>query len=347
MENRQESNMTAAELNTEALYLPDAPAIPGLTFRRFQGESDYPNMVTVINAAAAADRIERVTTLEDIASNYAHLTNSDPYQDMLLVELEGRVVGYTRVWWAREEAGNRLYVHICFLVPEARRKGIGRAIVRHNERRLREIASGHPADGPRFFQAFAADTETGKEALLSSEGYAAVRRGYNMVRSLAEPIVLAPLPPGLEVRPVPPEHIRAFWEADQEAFRDHWGFIPGTEQDYQRWLNEPIFNPHLWQVAWDGGQIAGAVQNFVNAKENEAYNRKRGYTEGIFVRRPWRKRGLAQALIMRSLQMFKDLGFAEAALGVDSENLSGALRLYESCGFRVVKRESLYRKPMG
>jgi ribosomal protein S18 acetylase RimI-like enzyme len=167
-----------------------------------------------------------------------------------------------------------------------------------------------------------------------------------MVRSLAEPITLTPLPPGLEVRPVTPEYYRALWEADQEAFRDHWGYIPGTEADYQRWLTEPIFNPGLWQVAWDGGQIAGAVQNFVNAKENEAYHRKRGYTEGIFVRRPWRKRGLARALIMRSLQMFKNMGFTEAALGVDAENLSGALRLYESCGFRAVKRESLYRKPM-
>jgi ribosomal protein S18 acetylase RimI-like enzyme len=102
-------------------------------------------------------------------------------------------------------------------------------------------------------------------------------------------------------------------------------------------------------VAWDASanQIAGAVQNFVNEKENEEYNRKRGYTEGIFVRRPWRKRGLARALIMRSLQMFKNMGFTEAALGVDAENLSGALRLYESCGFRAVKREALYRKPIG
>ncbi len=338
--------MTTTELNAEALYLPDAPALPGLTFRRFRGESDYPQMVTVINAAAAADQIERVATLEDIASNYAHLTNSDPYQDMLFVEVEGRVVGYTRVWWAKEYAGNRLYSHICFLMPGARRKGIDRAVLRHNEGRLREIASGHPTDGPRFFQTFAAETETGKEALLLSEGYAAVRHGFNMVRSLAEPITLTPLPPGLEVRPVTPEYHRALWEADQEAFRDHWGYVPGMEADYQRWLTEPIFNPSLWQVAWDGGQIAGAVQNFVNAQENEEYKRQRGYTEGIFVRRPWRKRGLARALIMRSLQMFKDMGFTEAALGVDSENLSGALRLYESCGFRALKRESLYHKAM-
>ena len=341
--------MTALELDTHSLLVPDAPALPGLTFRRFHGESDFPRMVAVIDECKAADKIERALSAEDIARFYAHLTNCDPYQDMLFVESEGRVIGYARVWWMSEETGTRLYTHFGFLLPEWRRKGIGRAMLRWNETHLREIAVSHPNDVPRFFQAEASDTETAKEALLLNEGYTPVRRGFNMVRSLAEPIVLTPLPPGLEVRPVPPQRYRTLWEADQEAFRDHWGFVPGTEADYRRWLNEPIFNPSLWQVAWDASanQIAGAVQNFVNEKENEEYNRKRGYTEGIFVRRPWRKRGLARALIMRSLQMFKNMGFTEAALGVDAENLSGALHLYKRCGYQVVKRESLYRKPIG
>ena len=340
--------MTTLELDTHILLVPDAPALPGLTFRRFRGESDFPKMITVIDGCKAVDKMERTDTVENLARFYAHLTNCDPRQDMLFVDMGGRVVGYTRVWWMREEAGARLYTHFGFLLPEWRRKGIGRAMLHWNETHLREIAVSHPNDVPRFFQAEASDTETAKEALLLNEGYTPVRHGFNMVRSLAEPIVLTPLPPGLEVRPVPPQRYRTLWEADQEAFRDHWGFVPGTEADYRRWLNEPIFNPSLWQVAWDASanQIAGAVQNFVNEKENEEYNRKRGYTEGIFVRRPWRKRGLARALIMRSLQMFKNMGFTEAALGVDAENLSGALRLYESCGFRMVKRESLYRKPM-
>ena len=331
----------------DTIHVSDAPAILGLTFRRFRGESDFPNMLAVFDACKLIDRIEWAMSVEHLARFYAHLTNCDAYQDMLFVEVEGRVIGYTRAWWMTEDGGNRLYAHFGHVLPEWRRKGIGRAMLRWNEARLREIAAGHPHNAPRLFQADVSDGEIAKEALLSSEGYTPVRHGYHMLRSLAEPITLPPLPPGLEVRPVPPQRYRTLWEADQEAFRDHWGFVPGMEADYRRWLNEPIFNPSLWQVAWDGDQIAGAVQNFVNEKENQEYNRKRGYTEGIFVRRPWRKRGLARALIMRSLQMFKNMGFTEAALGVDAENLSGALRLYESCGFRAVKRESLYRKPMG
>ena len=74
--------------------------------------------------------------------------------------------------------------------------------------------------------------------------------------------------------------------------------------------------------------------------------RKRGWTENIAVRRPWRKRGLARALIIRSLAMLKAQGMTEAALGVDTQNTSGALRVYESCGFKPVFTSVNYRKEM-
>jgi mycothiol synthase len=88
------------------------------------------------------------------------------------------------------------------------------------------------------------------------------------------------------------------------------------------------------------------VLNFVDHAENEEYGRKRGYTEGICVRRPWRRQGLARALIARSLQVLQGCGMTEAALGVDAENPSGALRLYQSLGFRKVKRVTVYRKSL-
>lgn len=161
-------------------------------------------------------------------------------------------------------------------------------------------------------------------------------------------IPLFPLPDGLEIRPVTAEHYRLIWEAENEALRDHWGYLRRTEEDYLAWLNgKAVFQPHLWQVAWDisSGQVAGQVRPFILDDENEKYCRKRGYTEFISVRRRWRKRGLARALIARSLNAQKELGMTESALGVDSENLSGAVQLYESCSFRVEKRNTIFRKP--
>lgn len=338
--------MSIQTSTADQIHLPDAPAIPGLSFRRFRGPSDYPHMVAVLAASKVADRIERTDTVEELAQNYAHLSNCDPYEDMLFVEVDGTVVGYTRVTWYHETNGPRIYVNIGFLMPAWRRKGIGSAMLRFNEWRLRAIAAGHPDDAPRFFQAWAEETTVASRALLEQSGYSIIRAGYDMLRPTLEDLPDAPLPAGLEVRPVRPEHFRAIWEADQEAFQDHWGHSPGTEADYQNVFHNPKHDPSLWRVAWDGDEVAGQVRSFIDAQENAEYGRKRGYTEFISVRRPWRKRGLARALIVQSFQALKERGMTEAALGLDAENTSGALRVYESCGFQVTKTSYVYRKPM-
>lgn len=342
--------MVTKEYTMDLISPKDIPPVPGLVFRGFQGEEDYPMMLAAINASKVADQIERSETLEDLARNYAHLHHCDPYQDMIFAEVNGEVVGYGRHFWEIDDAGNWLGFHFIFLNPDWRRKGIDTAMLRFSEGRLRQISADLLSEGvisestPRYYDVGISSTEVDREALLIREGYTPVRYGFHMVRPLSEPIEVRPLPEGLEVRLVPPEHYRTVWNAAQEAFRDHWGNVEPPEEEYQKWLKDPAFDPKLWQVAWDGDQVAGNVLNFVNEQENREYNRKRGYTEGISVRRPWRRRGLARALLTRSLQMFKDMGMDEAALGVDSQNLSGALNLYESVGFRAVKREIVYRK---
>ena len=338
--------MSSQEMVIEKIQVPDAPEIEGLTFRGFCGESDYPKIFAVIEGSKVVDKKEHTDKLEDLVNNYAYLTNCDPYKDMLFAEVNGEVIAYSRVTWWTETSGDWIYLHFGFMLPEWRRKGIGRAMLHYNQGRLREIAAEHKNGVPRYFESFASDTEVAAEKLLLSEGFEAVRYGFEMVRPLSEPIVDKPLPEGLEVRPVAPEQYRAVWDANQEAFQDHWGYSPAKEEDYQRWLNESIFQPDIWQVAWDGDQVVGMVLNFVVEAENEEYNRKRGYTEFICVRRPWRKQGVATALITRSMKMFKEMGMTEAALGVDTQNLSGALHLYESLGFRQIKRHSTYRKSM-
>jgi mycothiol synthase len=159
-----------------------------------------------------------------------------------------------------------------------------------------------------------------------------------------ENIPVAPMPAGLEVRSVIPEHYQPIHQASLDAFRDHWGFSENHEPTIEQWLEDPNFDPSLWRVGWDGDQVAGMVRSFIDRKENEEYNRKRGWTEDICVRRPWRRRGLARSLLVQSLHAIKERGMTEAALGVDTQNPTGALRLYESVGFRPVKRFTAYQK---
>lgn len=331
----------------DAIKVPGAPAIPGLVFRRFSGPADFPAMVAALNASEAADGEERVVTVEGITNNYAHLSNSDPAHDMLIIEVNGEVAGYARVFWFDETGGPIVYTPFAYLAPAWRRKGIGRAVLHWMERRLAEIAVGHPGDRTKTYQAFALQGAAGLAALLEQEGYRPVRYFYQMVRPDLEKIPDFPLPEGIEVRPALPEHYRAIWDAGNEAFRDHWGYSPPTEEDYQAWLGDKAhFQPHLWQIAWDVAtdQVAGQVGTYIDYAENEEFHRQRGWTEGISVCRPWRRRGLARALIVRSLRAQKAAGMTESALGVDSENISGATRVYEACGFRVMKRNTAYRK---
>ena len=144
------------------------------------------------------------------------------------------------------------------------------------------------------------------------------------------------------------EHFRAIWEAQREvqmelfeAVMEHW-----TEDAYPRWASDPAHTPELWQIAWDGEKVAGMVLNRIDTTANAAHCRKRGYTEHVFVRRPWRGRGLASALLARSLELLKAQGMEEAELGVDVENASGAHALYERMGFRTFSTDIWFRKPM-
>ena len=342
--------MTTQAQIQERIVLPYAPDIPGLVFRGFRGESDFQVILDLINASKGPDQLDRSDTLEDIARYYNHLNNCDRYRDLLFAEIDGKPVAYCRVEWNIDGEGNWVGFQIAFSHPDYRRKGIGRAILHYFEDHLRQIADKHLAEGvikettPRYFEGFTADTEIGKEALFKNAGYSPVRYSYSMVRPYSEPLEITPMPEGLEIRKVQPDQFRQLWEADQEAFQDHWGYVEGTEQDYQRWLKDPLNDPNLWRVAWDGDQVAGMVLNFLNEKENEEYDRLRGWTENISVRRAWRRRGLARALLTRSLQMFKDMGMDHAALGVDTQNPNGALNLYESVGFRVEKSYTVYWK---
>jgi ribosomal protein S18 acetylase RimI-like enzyme len=221
-------------------------------------------------------------------------------------------------------------------------------MLRHNEHRLRQIADGHPEDGPRLLEGWASDTEDHWGHLLKEEGYNPVRYGFSMVRPDLEEIPELSLPEGLEIRPVPSKQTRAIWRAAREAFRDHWGYSEDewSYEHWEEWQESPTYTPDLWQVAWAGDEVAGMVLNFINEKENEEYGRLRGYTETICVRRPWRRQGVAKALIANSLRVLKAQGMMEAALGVDADNPNGALHLYRSMGFQVVKEFTTYRKPM-
>lgn len=327
------------------LEVPDAPVILGLRFRHFRGESDYPAMVTINQESGVEDHTEETATVEDIRLWFSHLTNCDPYKDMLFVVVDGDVIGYTMVWWSEDPNNNVFYEHFANLLPKWRGKGLRHAMVRYNEMRLREIGSNHPKDKNRYFRTVAMETEVHWMSVLIDEGYDVMRHGVMMVRPNLDNIPDLPLPVGIEVRPVQPEHYPKILSTWNEACKDMRGQIPLSEEDFKEFRESPEFDPSLWQIAWCRDEVIGTVMCFINEAENKTLNRKRGHTEFISVARPWRNQGIAKALIARGLRALKEKGMTDAALGVDEENPSGAFHLYRKMGFEPVKKVAFYWKP--
>lgn len=331
------------------IYLENAPEIPELRFRHLRGESDYGSIAAVLTGSQRADKVEREVTAENIATAYANsLTNCDPYMDMIIAEVMDEMVGYVRGWWVEELPSKIYYHHNGFLLPTWRRKGIGLAMLDWMENHLRDIAEAHPHESEKYFQVNVSQFQVGTAILLESKGYHPVRYFFEMVRPNLDNIPDFSLPDGLEIRPVTPDQYRTIWESTLGAYEEEWGLGIPTEEKYKEWLIDPLFQPHLWQVAWDvaTGKTAGHVLTYIHHEENRQFHRKRGYTEGVGVSRDWRRRGVARALICRSLQAQRAAGMDESALVADQDNGSGVASLYESCGFQIVKCDTIYRKPL-
>ena len=327
------------------IQLPDAPPIPGLQFSAFEMDRDIGRLVEVMVEANLADGVDYLPNAASHRIDLEHTPNFESARDIVLASVGNRVVGAAQ-HSIRVRSGTAVHHLDGWVRPAERRQGIGRALLHWTEGRARQTAATWPGPESHAVSVWPDEEQPGLIALVESEGYGIVRYGFMMLRPLAEPIAEAPLPDGLEVRPVRAEDHRRIWDADVEAFEDHWKPAVRTEEDFEGWYATPDIDTTLWRVAWDGDEVAGSVMTFVFREENEQLGVRRAWLEHVSVRRPWRRRGLATALITDTLRALRDRGLDEAALGLDAENISGALRVYESVGFRRHRMGICYAKAL-
>ncbi len=99
-------------------------------------------------------------------------------------------------------------------------------------------------------------------------------------------------------------------------------------------------------VAFDGDQIAGGVLGYIATVENETHGYQRGWADSVFTRRPWRRRGLAGALLGHCLVVLRERGMTSAQLDVDTENPADALTLYVRHRFESDRASSEWQKAL-
>jgi mycothiol synthase len=323
-------------------------ALGPVTLRPFDPRSDYPRAAALISTCHAHDDIDWLPTPETLAHEWGPASGFDPALDAAIAEGGGEAVGLVGVDW-RERVGKINHNVEIWVRPSDRRAGIGTALLLWAEERSRAATAAGTAGRPGMVHEIGGwgDSDTpGHERLAALHGYEPFRFGFEMRRPIDAPIPEAPLPSGLEIRPVRPEHHRAIWDADCEAFQDHFEPAVRTESDYERWFTSPTLDTSLWKVAWDGGDVAGSVMTSINDEENARIGLKIAWLDHVSVRRPWRQRGLAAALIAATLELLRERGAEVAALGVDGLNPTGALHLYEKLGFARHKTGIRYRKTL-
>jgi len=304
-------------------------------------------MHTVKESLVKAGLIDAAGSPELLKNNYEHTNNFDPRTNLLLAFKGDEPCAYTTCWWDRDGKTAKISFTFALYTRPDQTDQVGQTMLSWALERIKAIylSLGEPTEA--FINASADDCNPAQIKLLEKNGFKPARYYYFMTRDLInEPIPDLPLPTGLALKPAAIDDYRKIWDASTTAFIDEWDSIEYTETNYQGWINNAHFQPYLWQIAWDGDKPVGMITNYVDLEENQEKQRRRGYTEDIWVLKDYRRRGIAGALLARSLAMFKLMNLTEASLSVDTENPSGANRLYTNLGFKPYRTEIEFRKTL-
>lgn len=318
-----------------------------IELRPFDPAADMAAAAALIFAANEHDNSDWRPTEATLADEWQPSERFNPASDVIVAWAGDALVGLADTDWRKRGDVVAHEIHVV-VHPGRRREGIGRRLLRdieaHAGRVARTLARTDGLD--HRLTTFFEPAVPGAEAFATAAGYRPHTYGFLMRRVLDAPVGDAPLPAGLEIRPVTPDLHRIIWDADTEAFLDHDEPAERLESDFVKWFGMTHLDTSLWRVAWDGDEVAGSVMTFIWPEENEAMGIKRAWLEHVSVRRPWRRIGLASALIADTLRMLQGMGFEDAVLGVHGENPTGAVGVYERAGFAIHKRWVLWRKPL-
>jgi mycothiol synthase len=253
----------------------------------------------------------------------------DPKVEAWVAVEDGRILSYADLGVQHE--GTRLWIDL--------RRGAGgeEELLATAEARARELAKPDSV-----LRTVAAAPDAVSRGIFERNGYRPVRHSFHMSIDVTGDLPAPVWPEGVTVR----AHVRGedderVYEADQEAFQDHWDHV---RTPYDEWrfysLERHDFDPSLWFLAEEGGELAGISL----CAKHFAGDPGVGRVATLAVRRPWRRRGLGLALLHHAFRELKHRGFDEVRLEVDGESLTGAVRLYERAGMHVSRRYDTFEK---
>lgn len=301
--------------------------------RSFAGETDLPAIANLINFCKTADKLDGLVTVDELRDDFTS-PEFDANRDLRLwTNTVDELYAVASCWLPEVTDVKNVYfgfdVH-----PEARYKGIETEIFAWVEALVRDLAQAHQL--PAVLRAGARDDHFYRLDWLKNQGFTGDRIFYRMARSLTASMPQPQLPAGYHIRPLQGEaEVEAWVEMFNQSFIDHWNFHPLTVENRAHWLTESSYRPELDLVAVaPDGTLAAFCYNMIHAQENELTGKLEGWIADLGTRRGFRRIGLGRAMLLTGLHMLQAQGMDTALLGVDSENPSGALKLYQSVGFQ-------------
>jgi mycothiol synthase len=304
---------------------------PGLRVRR-PAAADA-GAVAELKRAVELDRFgETDMTTEHVREEWA-LPRLDLAQDAWLAEDDAGIAGYAFCW--KEGPPGEVFAEVT-VAPDRRGRGLSEALLELVELRAAEVFGATAPAQSGSLGTWAHEADESRRRLFAERGYRHIRTFLRLGRDLGPQVEDPAWPDGVTVRGFCRDQDEAaVHAAGEEAFRDH--FRP-EEMDLDEWVafrfSVDELDLGLWWVAWDGDEVAGSLI----ARETSLG----GYVDELFVRRPWRGRGVGRALLLQACSELRRRGRSIAYLGVDSENPTGAMHLYTSAGFHPLRRPILF-----
>ena len=232
------------------------------------------------------------------------------------------------------------WVHPAFVETE-----VGDALLQWIDRRVQQALAHAPAGVPVSIEhSYVYAQNRSAQQRLEKFGYARERVFYRMAIEFSAPPPPGPqLPPGISIRSFRiGEEDRAVYEAYEEAQADEWGheWMPFDKWRYYFIEVEEDFDPEAWFLAVEGETIVG----YALCRWDRAGEPDRSTVRYLAVRRPWRKRGIALALLHAAFGGMYRHGKRGAGLGVDATSYTGADRLYVRAGMHRAFETLRYAK---
>ena len=312
---------------------------------------DVPAVHQLLQAIAAQNPHNYAPTLADVQRDFADPWANPETDARVALTAEGVVAAYAHFIANPDPAqAARAYLDED-IHPAHRDRGLEEPLLDWLEaraaERLREIVAAHPMLQPPVMVLSCWDTEPDRIARYQRRGFQPVRHSYRMRRDLSQPLPDRPLPSGLTLCGYQPEIDERIRQAFNESFGDGWSFEPYSPLDWQLFFVQySPFRPDLSFAILDGNEVAAFSMNRFDADEAERTGFKAGWIGSLGTRRRWRKRGLASALLAASMRAFQAAGLEYAGLGVDTQNPTGALGLYEGLGFKPYIRSTRFQKTL-